>query len=847
MGGVHQQTDVQGSKLKSEVRLRFPLPAFPSFLTVHTKKSTKKSPDRSMSMRSMSPAKPMHMSADAALESPESAGRSWFGSRRRSTISRGNSGGEIGKLFKERRSALSTNSEMIADGLAPSPRTKMRDLMVEADLLRARIAELQESQAEAQERARLLMEAVDGEASLEALEELIRANYRAHFPNLARVSSSSNSSSSSAGAYQVGESPGLKKSSEPEVTDPSFSIPELPTLKFSVPNSAGTRALLAGSPNEIVSYLINWNTDRDFVLQFFLFFRQFMTCADLLHRFVEIYDSRDVAAEKGTANSLLYVQPLPGSSTVSQRICYLLNRWMEDHYDTDLDPDKSFRDEFAIFAGRVDASLMITLDAAVTRAKEGKRSALRAQGVSLPTIQHVAQNLSFASLLSPAISPSALARMLTLIEARLFLKLEEIDFLKASKEDRSAARASPVQTLTRRFNDTASWIASEIVTLSSAKERGRKIMFFIEVAQEAFEMHNFNLLMTVLAGLNFSAVQRLKKSWKAVPGKRTSTFQELEDIMSSAKNYEVYRTKFRTATTPKMPYFGVFLRDLHFLDLANSTWIGDDKSVVDFGKLLSLRSLLDDVVLCQGFCDYQFPIVEKLQGALLKLPYLDEEWLHQRSVEAEPIQNTGGVNYLEGDTARPQSGLLKTVRKSIAFVKGASTEDEMETPLPEPDWPGRVSVVESEEQGDAAPKRLLMAALRGDDALFAELLCFVSVNAEDSKGDTALHMAAHHGLTDVVRVLIAAKAEIDAMNNDGWTPLAYALKYQKSECITALLAAGAQLCNVRPGIPVPAWVEEDKSKTTTTTTNNNHNNGGGADLKDVTPPLSPSSESIIYL
>lgn len=71
--------------------------------------------------------------------------------------------------------------------------------------------------------------------------------------------------------------------------------------------------------------------------------------------------------------------------------------------------------------------------------------------------------------------------------------------------------------------------------------------------------------------------------------------------------------------------------------------------------------------------------------------------------------------------------------------------------------------------------------MRGDEGLFAELLCFISVNAEDAQGETALHMAAHHGLADVIRVLLATHAEIDPMNKDGWTPLALALKYQKND------------------------------------------------------------------
>lgn len=627
----------------------------------------------------------MYNSADAALESSDVDRKGWVGTRRRSTLSRLDSRGDtfVSEACSPRsklKDKRPTSSEAVET--KRSPRVKVKGVQTEVDQLKAKIAELEENHAEGQERARLMVEALEGEASEETLEALIQANYKAYF-------------NSALSDVQVPTSPRKTSLTQPDLLDPSFVIPELPTLQFGSPDLNGPRPLLAGSPADIVKFLVNWNTDREFVARFFLFYRQFMTPQELLQHITETYASRDTS-EDGTAVSLLYVQPVPGSSTVSQRVCYILKRWIEDYYDTDLEPDLDLRNDFAALAARVDSGLLTTLEAAITRNRETRRAACRAQGVSMPAIQ-IAQNLSFIPILSSSTGPVSLARMLTLIEARLFLKLEEIDFLSASKED-GKMRSSPVQSLTKRFNDTASWIASEIVTLPTTKERAKKITFFIEVAQEALEMHNFNLLMTVLAGVNFSAVQRLKKSWKGVPLKPIATFHELEEIMSSARNYGVYRSRFKAAPNPKMPYFGVFLRDLHFLDLANSTWIGEDKSIVDFGKLLSLRGLLDEVILCQNFCDYQFPIIEKLQGSLLKLPYLDEEWLHQRSVEAEPIQSNGGVNYLEPDMSlsppgRSQNNLLATVRKSLAFVKGSNAEEE--DPSPEPDRPGRISVVES--------------------------------------------------------------------------------------------------------------------------------------------------------
>ncbi|GFR47519.1 hypothetical protein Agub_g9237 [Astrephomene gubernaculifera] len=67
------------------------------------------------------------------------------------------------------------------------------------------------------------------------------------------------------------------------------------------------------------------------------------------------------------------------------------------------------------------------------------------------------------------------------------------------------------------------------------------------------------------------------------------------------------------------------------------------------------------------------------------------------------------------------------------------------------------------------------------------------VNAPDNNGWTPLHTAAYHGQEEIVRILLAANADVNARNKTEETPLHLAAKWPQDRVIEALLAGGADL------------------------------------------------------
>lgn len=230
------------------------------------------------------------------------------------------------------------------------------------------------------------------------------------------------------------------------------------------------------------------------------------------------------------------------------------------------------------------------------------------------------------------IDEKELARQMTLIDFEMFQKIKPFELLnQAWSKPKLRHRAVNVLGMIRRFNVVSCWVATEILALPCVRDRARIMTKFIKIAEEAATLRNWNTVMSITAGLNFSSVHRLKFTFDEVPAAQQRAKVELDRITATEGNFKAYRAMLATQPPPCLPYLGVHLTDLTFMD----------ENPDNYGHLInfSKRTLIFNIIsLLQQYQQTAFNLqpVHQILNYLQKLHGSDDQELYHLSLKWEP-------------------------------------------------------------------------------------------------------------------------------------------------------------------------------------------------------------------
>ncbi|DAA73120.1 TPA_exp: Uncharacterized protein A8136_5045 [Trichophyton benhamiae CBS 112371] len=237
------------------------------------------------------------------------------------------------------------------------------------------------------------------------------------------------------------------------------------------------------------------------------------------------------------------------------------------------------------------------------------------------------------------IDPTEFARQLTIIESRLYAKIKPTECLNKTWQKKAgpgeAEPAPNVKALILHSNQLTNWVAEMILTQSDVRRRVVVIKHFVSVADKCRQLNNYSTLTSIISALGTAPIHRLARTWAQVSQKTAGTLEMIRKLMASTKNFGEYRETLHLANPPCIPFFGVYLTDLTFIEDGIPSLTQSD--LINFNKRTKTAEVIRDIQQYQN-APYQLIPVPELQEYVLNNMQAagDVHDMYERSLEIEP-------------------------------------------------------------------------------------------------------------------------------------------------------------------------------------------------------------------
>mmetsp|Transcript_15385 Transcript_15385/g.23041 ORF Transcript_15385/g.23041 Transcript_15385/m.23041 type:complete len:856 (+) Transcript_15385:26-2593(+) len=229
-------------------------------------------------------------------------------------------------------------------------------------------------------------------------------------------------------------------------------------------------------------------------------------------------------------------------------------------------------------------------------------------------------------------SPLELAQALTYIETEYFYAIDPNELLhkRFAKQERSPNLHATIE----RFNAVTAWVSTCIVMASTSASRVELIAKFIEVAKAFESLNNFSGLIQIVSALQNVSISRLKQTWKLVPARALTTFDQLCPYANPEGNYAVYRRKLSEANVPFLPFAGCFTKDLTAIGEMPDKVANDTK--INWEKMTHLGRIIITIRKAQDF-PYKYDSLNiGLANKLVRFQLMSEKGIYRVSKTIEP-------------------------------------------------------------------------------------------------------------------------------------------------------------------------------------------------------------------
>ncbi|RKP19797.1 ras GEF [Rozella allomycis CSF55] len=101
--------------------------------------------------------------------------------------------------------------------------------------------------------------------------------------------------------------------------------------------------------------------------------------------------------------------------------------------------------------------------------------------------------------------------------------------------------------------------------------------------------------MCIVGVFQNATIARLKDTWKTLPPKQHQRLNFYVSLMSPKGNYKLYREDLKRSAGPLVPYIGLYLTDLTFVEDGNPKFLDTEKKIYNFEKLALQAKLIFEI------------------------------------------------------------------------------------------------------------------------------------------------------------------------------------------------------------------------------------------------------------
>ncbi|KAI9487373.1 MAG: ras guanine nucleotide exchange factor domain-containing protein [Benjaminiella poitrasii] len=377
--------------------------------------------------------------------------------------------------------------------------------------------------------------------------------------------------------------------------------------------------------------------DMSFIANFLLTYRSFCTTEEFVKLLQERYN---LAPPDNLTPEELDIWTDKKQKLVRLRVFNVMKNWLENYYN---DEDEFILNKLQFFANTVicDSS---SFSAEQLNRLIRKRRELDANGGGLKKLipntlngptPILPRNLQHIRLLDT--DPLELARQLTIMDFKFYSSIRPIECLGKAWSNDGAENAENVKQSIDYCNRLTSWVSGSILIYKEAKKRVIVIKYWAQVANRCLEMNNYNTCMAILSAFDNSAIGRLKKTWELVSSRTSQLLAHIRKLMGSNRNFTEYREMIHSVNPPCIPFLGIYLQDLTFIEDGNPDFLKKSNNLINFAKQQKAAEVIREIKQFQS-PPYIFQYVPEIQEFIkIQLEISrDVDYLYERSLELEP-------------------------------------------------------------------------------------------------------------------------------------------------------------------------------------------------------------------